>query len=44
MNLEDIVMFTGMGLPGAGRTVITPRFLRHFNLLMYTELDELSIK
>ena len=44
MNLQDITLFCAMGLPGGGRSVITPRMLRQFNVLAYTELDELTIK
>ncbi len=37
-------MFCTMGPPGGGKSVITSRMVRHFNLLAYTELDEGSIK
>ena len=37
-------MLSVMGLPGGGRTKITNRMVRHYNLLMYTELDEGTIK
>ena len=29
-----------MGEPGGGRTFITPRIIRHFNIIAYTQLDE----
>lgn len=44
MKLEDIILLTAMGPPGGGRTFITNRFVRHFNILAYTELDEGTIK
>lgn len=44
MHLEDLILFCAMGPPGGGRSVITARMVRHFNLLAYTELDEATIK
>jgi dynein heavy chain len=29
-----------MGTPGGGRTYITPRMTRHFNIIGYTELEQ----
>ena len=39
MHLEDIMLFCAMGEPGGGRSVITSRIVRMFNLLAYIELD-----
>jgi dynein heavy chain len=39
MRLEDIMLLSAMGPPGGGKTYITARLKRHFNLLSYTELD-----
>ena len=39
-----MLMFCAMGPPGGGKSIITSRMVRHFNLLAYTELDEISIK
>lgn len=39
MHLEDIILLAAMGPPGGGRTRITDRMCRHFNLIAYTELD-----
>jgi dynein heavy chain len=33
-----------MGPPGGGRTFITGRLVRHFNVISYTELDKDTIK
>jgi dynein heavy chain len=43
-SFEDMVMFSAMGPPGGGRSVITSRIVRQFNLLAYTELDQDSVK
>ena len=40
MNLEDLLILTTMGPPGGGRTFITGRLVRHFNVIAYTELDK----
>ena len=37
-RIEDIVFVTAMGLPWRGRSVITPRLQRNFNVMTYTEL------
>jgi len=39
-----MIMFCAMGPPGGGKSIITSRMVRHFNLLAYTELDDGSIK
>jgi dynein heavy chain, axonemal len=44
MNLEDLVILSAMGPPGGGRTRITDRMVRHFNIIAYTELEESTIK
>lgn len=40
MNLEDLQILGAMGPPGGGRTFITNRLIRHFNILAYTELPK----
>lgn len=37
-------MLAAMGPPGGGRTFITNRIIRHFNIIAYTELDKETIK
>ena len=37
-------MLTAMGPPGGGRTFITPRLMRHFNIIAYTELNDSVVK
>jgi len=39
MIIEDLVMLSAMGPPGGGRTVISNRLVRHYNMITYTELD-----
>jgi dynein heavy chain, axonemal len=39
MKLEDIILLAAMGPPGGGRTSITNRLVRHFNIIAYPELD-----
>jgi dynein heavy chain len=40
MNLEELIIMGAMGPPGGGRTYITNRLCRHFNMLAYTELSK----
>ena len=44
MNLQDIILLSAMGPPGGGRSAITARLMRHYNIIAYTELDEITIK
>jgi len=39
-KIIDITMICSMGPPGGGRQEITARFLRHFNIIGYTELSD----
>jgi dynein heavy chain len=34
---------TALGPPGGGRTHITPRIVRHFNIIAYTDMDNITI-
>jgi len=43
-KIEDIVLVAAMGPPGGGRSVITGRLQRHFNVLTYTDLQAESIQ
>lgn len=40
MKLEQLILLSAMGPPGGGRTFITARLIRHFNVIAYTELNE----
>lgn len=44
MKLEDLIILSAMGPPGGGRTAITNRITRHFNIITYTDLDADTIK
>ncbi|KEG11834.1 dynein heavy chain [Trypanosoma grayi] len=39
-NIVDVVFTGAMGPPGGGRTHVSQRFLRHFNLIAFPEVDE----
>ncbi len=43
-KILDIIFVAAMGPPGGGRSVISQRLQRHFNVLTYTELDQETIK
>lgn len=43
MRLEDIILLSAMGPPGGGRTFITNRLSRHFNIIAYTELSASTV-
>lgn len=42
-KIEDTFILAAMGPPGGGRSVITPRIQRHFNVMTYTDLEFESI-
>ena len=33
MKIENILILTALGPPGGGKTTITPRIVRHFNMM-----------
>lgn len=39
-SVVDCILFAAMGLPGGGRTFITPRFASHFLLIGFPNLDD----
>jgi len=43
VKIEDIILMSAMGPPGGGRSKITPRLKRHYNILTYTLLGKDSV-
>ena len=43
MKLIDVLLVTCMGPPGGGRNPITPRFLRHLNLISIMDFDDATL-
>ncbi|KAL8008233.1 putative dynein heavy chain region D6 P-loop domain, dynein heavy chain, domain-2 [Plasmopara halstedii] len=42
-KIVDTIVLAAMGPPGGGRNHITPRLLRHFNLLCFSEFDNTTL-
>ena len=43
-QLIDLSFVVSMGPPGGGRNTITPRYMRHFNIIAYTTFDDASMQ
>ena len=43
MFIEDVTILAAMRPPGGGSSNITARFIRHFNIIAYTELNNKTI-
>ena len=44
IKIEDVVILGAMGPAGGARSELTPRFVRHFNILSYPEMEEKVIE
>ncbi|XP_041348477.1 dynein heavy chain 3, axonemal-like isoform X2 [Gigantopelta aegis] len=44
LQMVDIIMLTAMVPPGGGRNMVTPRFLRHFNVIGIETFSEETMK
>eukprot|EP01022_Parablepharisma_sp_SALTPOND_P023040 TRINITY_DN476_c0_g1_i1.p1 TRINITY_DN476_c0_g1~~TRINITY_DN476_c0_g1_i1.p1 ORF type:complete len:4333 (+),score=667.47 TRINITY_DN476_c0_g1_i1:7842-20840(+) len=44
MLIKETLLIAAMGEPGGGRTFITPRFQRHFNVIAFAEFDDNTMK
>ena len=42
--LEDIMVVAAMGTPGGGKSFITPRLARHFNLVAFANFEDSVMK
>ncbi|ETV99156.1 hypothetical protein H310_08559 [Aphanomyces invadans] len=42
-KIIDTIVVTAMGPPGGGRNTISPRFQRHFNVLCFSEFDDVTL-
>jgi dynein heavy chain len=42
-NIVDTMVVASMGTPGGGKSFITPRFQRHFNIVAFANFDENSL-
>jgi dynein heavy chain, axonemal len=42
-HIIDTMLICSMGPPGGGKTFITPRMQRHFNIVAFTDVDEQTL-
>lgn len=43
-TIQDTIIINAMGPPGGGKSFITPRYQRHFNVISVASFDDNSMK
>jgi len=43
-NIVDTTMISAMGPAGGGKNVVTPRFIRHFQIFCFAEFSDITLK
>lgn len=43
-QIQDVIIAVGCAPPGGGRNPLTPRFVRHFGMLLIPPPNEMALK